>query len=119
MKNKATKILMLVFLSLFVVGVFLLVLSFVQNALDTIKFVFISMSIIGFMSFAICATQLIYQNKFKNKNEIVKSSKEDTVPFFVRKNKKDKKKMIVCTNCKSKFEENLSRCPNCGAPPNF
>ena len=30
-----------------------------------------------------------------------------------------KHKKIKCTYCKCKFDDNLSRCPNCGAPPDF
>ena len=119
MKNKTIKTLIFVFLSLFVVGVFLLAMSFVQDTNNTIKFIYISMSVIGFMSFSICMTNLIYQNKFKNKNEIANSSQKKAVPFFVRKVKKIKNKKITCPNCKCKYEETLSRCPNCGAPPNF
>lgn len=119
MKNKTTKILMFVFLGLFVVGVFLLALSFIQNTDNSVKFLYVSMSIIGFMGFALCMTGYIYKKKFKNKNEIVTSLEEGAVPFFVNKEKKPKKKKFVCQNCKYKYEEDMPRCPKCGAPPNF
>ena len=81
---------------------------------------YLGMVIIGFYGNVIYIAWLVNRIKKEKKRlrdeAFEKSIRQAFVPVANNTSKEENKK-ITCKYCKSKYDKNESKCPNCGAPP--
>ena len=120
------------FIAIMIIGIFLMIFKKEANIFSAETFLAISLIIIGgiggIASFFIIKFNKPVNNYMNNdedeefsqkiRKEIYKFENEENLEIENLKQKEEiAHKKIKCFYCKCKFDSSLSRCPNCGAPP--